>query len=351
MTETSKNPFISIIVPFYNDSLTIERCIASILNQSFKDFELVLVNDGSEDGSEKIVERFRKTDDRIRVFKQKNQGVSVARNTGIEHVLGEYVAFCDADDYYGKSRLQNLCEEIGNNDILFTNYTNIDNKENIIKMTNFPNRCFKLDSEKNRLDFVINEVFQKGCSWTVWSCLFRRSIIMENGIRFNKQCDNFGEDLGFVLENLLYAKSVLISKDNSYFYVSHSGSMSDKNNDVIRMDSMNEVSKSFYERCKSIGYKKYEKILTIIHFLIMYGQYYKMIGKPAYPELKTEIEKIRDKRFYYQMVKRLLGSYKEICEYTDKRTAKQILLFTNYCLHGNWERFKIESAIFYKLIK
>ena len=82
----------------------------------------------------------------------------------------------------------------------------------------------------------------------------------------------------------------------------------------------------------------------------MYGQYYKMIGKSVYPELKKEIRKINDRNFYYQMVKRLLFSYKEICEYTDKRTAKQILLFTNYCLHGNWERFKIESAVFYKFL-
>lgn len=345
----SKNPLISVIVPFYNSLLTIDRCIESILNQSFDNFELILVDDGSNDGSKQVAESFSRIDKRIRILQQQNQGVSVARNTGIEHSLGKYIAFCDADDYYGKDRLYNLYEKIENNDIVFTNYLNVNENGNIIKETSYLNRSFYLESKKEHLDFIINVIFQKKCSWTV-SCLVKRNIIVDNDIRFNTKCGNFGEDLGFVLESLLYSKNVLISDDNSYFYVSHSGSMSDKNNDVIRMDSMNEIAKSFYERCKRIGYKKYEKILAIIHFLIMYGQYYKMIGKSVYPELKKEIRKINDRNFYYQMVKRLLFSYKEICEYTDKRTAKQILLFTNYCLHGNWERFKIESAVFYKFL-
>ena len=351
MTDISRTPSISVIVPFYNDSATIERCIRSILEQSFEDFELILVDDGSSDGSVDIADRFSQIDKRIKIIQQQNQGVSVARNTGVESALGECIVFCDADDYYGKDRLQNLYEKSENNDIVFTNYINIDENGNVNKETLYPNRSFQLDSKKDHLDFIINEVFQRGCSWTVWSCLFKRNIITNNNIRFNTKCDNFGEDLGFVLEYLLYSNNISISEDNTYYYVSHSGSMSDKNNTVIRMNSMNEVSKNFYKRCQETGYKRYEKTLSVVHFLIMYGQYYKMIGKPVYSELSKEIDKIDDKEFFNKMIKKLLLSYKEICKYTDKRTAKQILLFTNYCLHGNWERFKIESAIFYKFIK
>ncbi len=347
----NKTPFISVIVPFFNNSGTIEKCVKSILDQTFEDFEFILVNDGSTDKSETIVNRFGKVDSRIRIIKQENNGVSVARNTGIELSSGEYITFCDADDFYGKEWLQNLCREIDDNDIVFANYINIDENGKTIKETLFSNGRYQLNNEEEHLNFIIHQVFQKGCSWTVWSCLFKRRIIMDNHIRFNTKCDDFAEDLGFVLEYLLHSNNVKISQENSYYYVTHLGSMSDRNNDVVRMDPLNEVSKGFYMRSNEIGYKGYDKTLAIIHFLIMYGQYYKMINKPTYSKLGQEIDKINDKQYYYKMVKKLLSSYKELCKYTDKKTAKQILLFSNYCVHGNWERFKIESAIFYKVIK
>ena len=351
MTESNKNPLISVIVPFYNDLTTIERCIKSILSQSFNDLELILVDDGSNDGSANVAHKYRKADKRTRVIKQKNEGVSAARNTGIEHSRGEHIVFCDADDYWGKDWLNNLSKESIKYDIVFANYINVDENGNRIKESSYPKSSIQLNSRNQRLDFIIENVFQKKCSWTVWSCLFKKSIIIDNDIRFNLECDNFGEDLGFVLEYVLCSENISISEENSYYYVSHSGSISYKNNTVVCMNPMNEVSKKFYFRCIKMGYKNYKSKLAIIHFLIMYGQYYKMIGKPIYSELNKEIAKINDKKYYYTMVRKLMLSYKAICVYTDKRTAKQILLFTNYCLHGNWKLFKIESAFFYKLIK
>ena len=91
-------PLLSIIIPVYQAKKYLGKCIDSILNQSFLDFELILVDDGSNDGSERICDEYTRKDNRIKVIHQINQGVSGARNTGLKYASGEYIAFVDADD-------------------------------------------------------------------------------------------------------------------------------------------------------------------------------------------------------------------------------------------------------------
>ena len=95
-------PLLSIIVPVYNVEKYIERCIKSILNQSFTNFELILVDDGSPDNCGKICDEYKKKDSRIKVIHKKNGGLSDARNAGIERAKGEYIAFVDSDDFINK---------------------------------------------------------------------------------------------------------------------------------------------------------------------------------------------------------------------------------------------------------
>lgn len=92
-------PLLSIIVPVYQVKKVIKKCIDSIQKQSFADFELILVDDGSSDGSEKICDEYVQKDNRIKTIHQANQGVSSARNTGLEYARGTYIAFVDADDW------------------------------------------------------------------------------------------------------------------------------------------------------------------------------------------------------------------------------------------------------------
>ncbi len=101
-------PEISIIIPIYNSEKYIEQCINSILNQTFKNFELILINDGSTDNSRVICERYENKDKRIKLFNIGNRGVSSARNLGIENSRGKYIMFCDSDDYVKNT----WCEEL-----------------------------------------------------------------------------------------------------------------------------------------------------------------------------------------------------------------------------------------------
>lgn len=108
---------VSIIVPVYNGEKFIARCVESVLAQTYPDFELILVNDGSKDSSGAICDQFAEKDSRIRVIHQENGGVSKARNQGLDAAKGDVIGFLDADDYYAPELLETALQEMGNADI------------------------------------------------------------------------------------------------------------------------------------------------------------------------------------------------------------------------------------------
>ena len=103
-------PKFSIVIPVYNVEKYIKRCLDSVFNQSFKDFEVIVVNDGTKDNSMDIVENYD-----VKIITQKNQGLSVARNTGVKKAKGEYIIFLDSDDYIEKDLLKNINKSLDNN--------------------------------------------------------------------------------------------------------------------------------------------------------------------------------------------------------------------------------------------
>ena len=111
-----KNPLISVIVPVYKVEQFIHRCVDSILNQTYTNLEIILVDDGSPDRCGEICDEYAEKDSRIRVIHQKNGGPSAARNAGLDICTGEYIAFVDSDDYIEPDMLQQLLSGIGSAD-------------------------------------------------------------------------------------------------------------------------------------------------------------------------------------------------------------------------------------------
>ena len=105
------NPKISVIVPIYNAELYLEECIHSVLNQTLRDIELLLIDDGSTDGSFRICEEYSKKDNRVQVFRNKNVGQGLERNFGVRKAAGEYIAFLDSDDQYKEDALERLYQK------------------------------------------------------------------------------------------------------------------------------------------------------------------------------------------------------------------------------------------------
>lgn len=124
------NPFFSVIIPVFNAELTIVECVQSVLAQTFVDFEIIIINDGSNDETKTLLEDFCKVFSKIKIFHQDNQGVSSARNVGLTLSAGEYIAFLDADDFWYPNKLNEYYVSIKKQqpDVLYSNYTLVHRK-------------------------------------------------------------------------------------------------------------------------------------------------------------------------------------------------------------------------------
>lgn len=125
--EKTYNSLISVIIPVYNVEKYLRRCIYSILTQTFTDFELLLVDDGSTDSSRAICDEYARKDSRVRVFHKENGGPSSTRNVGIDNSKGNFLFFCDSDDYLNSNHLQNYADHL-DADIVFQGYRQFDSK-------------------------------------------------------------------------------------------------------------------------------------------------------------------------------------------------------------------------------
>lgn len=188
---------ISIIMPVYNASKSIKRSIESVLNQTYKDIELIIVNDGSKDNSEKIILDYQKNDSRIKYIYQENDGVASARNKGILSASGEYISFLDADDYLDVHFCENMLKCLVNEK---SNLCICMNKDIFQRMNSEEEIIFKSSlATKKTVTFESEEYdfYDINSHWTVWGVLFQKGIL--DGVEFKKEYF-VGEDTLFLAE-------------------------------------------------------------------------------------------------------------------------------------------------------
>lgn len=206
-------PLISVIVPIYNAEKFLHYCIDSILNQSFVDFEILLVNDGSTDNSGKICDKYAEKDTRVKVLHKQNGGVSSARNAGIEAAQGEYICFVDSDDYLEKDYLEILIEtkkKFPDYDSVWCGFQTVEdyngkNNKDVIAENNTKFSCYSLE------DIML--LHEKWLEASPCNKLFDKGIIINNKIKFPDDL-SLGEDLLFNFEYLdcSEGKIVVINK-------------------------------------------------------------------------------------------------------------------------------------------
>lgn len=203
-------PLFSIIMPCYNSSKSVKKTIRLILDQSFNDFELIVIDDGSTDNTFQIVKDFALNDQRIRLFKQSNLGAATARNTGLNYANGDWIAFCDSDDEVRKDWLKSFYDNIlPNSDMLSQGYLT-DTGQKVV----LPNYVYERDSFKEWL-----EQGYKGFLWGfLWCKAFKSEIIKENNLVFSSHL-SFQEDLEFILHYLEFSKNIVQINSTEYIYV------------------------------------------------------------------------------------------------------------------------------------
>lgn len=293
------NGLVSIVVPVYNVQKYLSACVDSILKQTYKNIEIILVDDGSTDSSGQLSDEYAKNYDFVRVVHKKNAGLGYARNTGIDNAMGDYIAFVDGDDFIAPDHIEKLINtvKIGNLDACYGGYSQ-QARGNFIPMVNplqgnkyendeimrlfFPHLCGKLNYHQ------IDEVQMSVCM-----VLYDTSVIKNNNVRFHSERDLISEDLVFNLDFLEKAKKIAISDSCGYCYRCREGSLS-KSYKADRLTKQTYFTKYIIDRTMRLGiYNECEQRIYSTHLAwvraIVQGEQknYKQVG------LKKSLESIK----------------------------------------------------------
>lgn len=271
-------PFVSIIIPIYNNEKYLEKCLDSLINQTLSNIEIICVNDGSTDSSLSIVENYAKRDKRIIPITKKNQGQSVARNTGIEIAKGEYIGFLDSDDWADTKMFEELYEQAKNleADITMCSITTFDETTGEYSTTDpymtldlfpksFENRIF---SHNETFDFIFRICV------TPWNKIYKTDFLKKNNLKFVQKLNY--EDNVFSLATMLNTDKICVIKKPLVFYrknsetsYSHSTKHDKKKLDFFKIFELEEKllkEKKLYKSDLKKYFKWYKKS-TLIYWL------------------------------------------------------------------------------------
>lgn len=257
---------ISIIVPVYNGEKHLSECIQSILDQSFTDIEVIVINDGSTDGSLSLIKRYAQNDSRIVVINQKNKGVSAARNAGLSKARGDYIMFVDADDYIARKDalelLIDFAKENGNPEVVCFRRVG-------------DTRGRKAPSGYSKLnDSIIGRMIVDETINTLWDKLYKKSIIKENSIKFPVGI-RMAEDLLFNVQYFREAKTIGFFDEELYYYREDNQESATKKYMPNKYDDLMYVNRKMSEiidnRSKAIGnalsYIRIKNVLSCVRDL------------------------------------------------------------------------------------
>ncbi|MGN0316878.1 MAG: glycosyltransferase family 2 protein [Lachnospira sp.] len=220
-------PVVSVIVPIYNAEDTLDYCVKSILSQTFEDYELILIDDGSTDNSGNKCDDYQNENDRVRVFHKKNGGVSSARNFGIEQAVGDYIMFVDSDDYIEKRYLEYLVNFKNQNkqiDNIWCHFKTVSNHNQFVDSEISSKEGYEMASIKEIMD-----LHERWLDAAPYCKLFDRSIIIDNGITFPTDL-SLGEDLIFNFNYLdkTNGKIAILNNTLYYYYIGDELSLSNR---------------------------------------------------------------------------------------------------------------------------
>ena len=251
---------VSVIVPVYKVERYLDICLDSIINQTFEDFEIICVNDGSPDNCLNILRQYSKFDSRIKVFSQKNKGLSAARNTGMKYAKGEYITFVDSDDFLSPVALErmynNICEN--HSDYMFSYaYQFWEDKGYYWELSNIK------EFKKYITEPVFNETelgaeFYLKLMYSAWAKLYRKDFIQ----KFSFPEGLIFEDMPFFAQCYLNAKRISYDFEPLYFYRKTQNSIiSNAGENFLDIFKINNITKKVFEESGKL--EKYKTILLV----------------------------------------------------------------------------------------
>lgn len=285
-------PEISVIVPVYNTAQYLPRCIESILSQSFADFELLLIDDGSTDGSGAICDGYATKDSRIRVFHKENGGVSSARNLGLKEAKGEWVCFVDSDDELLAGGLQTMVDGISDEvDMVMAGYYELEGEMLQKDTTSFGGNGI---IDRNKALLMMYPSLDLPYMGYPWGKLFKRNLVLEN-LSFDEHV-RIKEDTLFVVEYLCsIQKLVYYTSTPVYKYVKLYPNYLTSFDAVVRMNKqvqgLSNISESLSNAAK---YEVVNRIYLVYGHMLENG----VVDKKVISELKSRAKHEVGLRYY-----------------------------------------------------
>ena len=290
---------VSVIVPVYNVEAYLEKCLDSLVNQTLKDIEIIVVDDGSPDNSEKIIKKYAKEYQCIKAFKKENGGLSDARNYGIKKATGEYLAFVDSDDYVTTDMYEKMYEKAvsGNFDMVVCDLDYV-----------YPDRVVRaysnLKTDTTDIKKTMLNIYP-----SAWNKIFKRKLF--NELEFKKGV--WFEDVEFIYRMLPKIKTIGVIHEPFYEYLQREGSITRKKDKRIYhyLENMDGLVKYYHE---NNYYDKYQKELEYVYVRYIYATFikqatifdleeYNKAVNMAITHVKQNFPHYRTNKYFYRSIK------------------------------------------------
>lgn len=284
---------VSFIIPAYNLEHYIVECLESIEMQTKIVYEIIIINDGSTDNTLDIIKEYKNKDERIRIIDKQNEGVSVARNIGIENALGDYLCFVDGDDYFLNDSIHKLLNQckLNNLDIIRGQYTIVNEVENY---GIYPSKNVCNDETINGVEFLKRSMNERCSEVVPWLGLFKREFIIKNNLVFPTGI-KYTEDQLFFLSALLIKSSKVKDVPICYYgYRDRPNSSTDLKYNSKKVSDIVYITEQEIKLCKNNKYERYilKYCSTTLSQII---PFYKIANTSQRKEIQTEVSKIKQK--------------------------------------------------------
>ena len=297
---------VSVIVPIYQVEDYLPRCLDSILAQTFGDYELILVNDGTKDGCPAIMQAYAQRDSRIRQVHKENGGLSSARNAGLDVAQGEYIAFVDSDDYVAPEWLEEIvraADETGAEQVLYNYRLVVDGQEKGAYL-DFQTETIDVD-RLGLAQYFYRYWMPYKHGQEAWSKLYRRDVIEKNNLRFAPNDEIFAEDTHFSAMYLLHTHKISALNKPYIFYVQRGDSLMGMKKPRLAWRLMT-LSVRLWEYAKACG--RFEEIKHVLPVLC----YDKLITKgirmdPDLGNVLSAMEEYRENAAMQQLLRALIS--------------------------------------------
>lgn len=282
----------TVIIPIYNMERYLEQCLESVVGQTFQDYEVILVDDGSVDGSAAICDRYSALYPYIHTIHQTNQGLSGARNTGLDAASGEWIVFVDSDDWIEKGMLELLNQEIRRcpaDLYAFNAWFSDEDGNDIGKMILFPEHdVVFFHDEKERFLYYRDRLTRYQHGWEAWNRVFKRELIERHGLRFVPTAEIFAEDYLFTFQYLLYVKKIRLLCHIWYHYRQREGSLLHSKNQETLIPRLFRLGDEAWEEIIHAGKRDMAEHFDILFTAWMKHHLWHVIHLPV-PQIEKQL--------------------------------------------------------------